>query len=170
MKTPFIMGALFIIAASCSKDDDNNSQLNSTDQDFMQKASYSNYAEVGAGQIATTNGSEDSVKMFGGMMSADHSKSQSSLDSLGNSLNVTLPTTPDQEHQEKAAMLQTMTGYTFDTAYINGQVTDHQVTIALFQKELSDGNNKQLKDYVNTYLPKIEMHLQEAQAIQAAIE
>ena len=168
MKAPFLIGTLIVCAVACSKNDDNNN-LNETDNYFMQQASYSNNAEVAAGQIAVTNGSYDSVKMFGNMMVDDHSKSQNSLDSLGNSFGVALPTTADSVHEAKAAMLQSMSGYMFDTAYINAQVKDHEATIALFQQELASGNNQQVKNYATTYLPVIEMHYQEAQTIQASL-
>jgi putative membrane protein len=69
-----------------------------------------------------------------------------------------------------AAQLQTLSGNVFDTTYIGAQVRDHILTIQIFQQELSNGNNQQVKNYANKYLPVIQMHLQEAQNIQTAVQ
>ncbi len=161
--------AAVLLLSSCDKNGNDNS-VTSADQDFMVKASYSNWAEVGAGGLASTKGNADSVKMFGTMMIADHSNAQASLDSAGKAYNVILPTEPDETHKAKAAYLQTLSGYTFDTAYINAQVIDHQTTVTLFQQEASAGNNLTVKAFVATHLPIIQMHLQEALDIQAQLE
>ena len=169
MKHLFVLASIMFIYVGCSNDDDNTT-LSNQDSYFMQQASYSNYAEIGAGTIAASNGSYDSVKMFGSMMANDHGKAQSSLDSLAASFNVTIPSTPDSAHQAMAEILQTLSGHTFDTAYINAQVKDHLATILMFQQEISGGNNSQVINYANKNLPIIQMHLQEAQTIQQAIE
>ena len=160
---------LAIVSLACSKDN-NNDNVTNQDSYFMQKASYSNYAEVNAGSLAGIRGNSDSIKSFGLMMVTDHSKAQSSLDSLGVTFNVNLPTTPDSAHLAMAAKLQTLSGYQFDTTYIGAQIVDHMATIAIFQQELATGNNQQVKNYANKNLPVIQMHLQMAQTIQALIK
>ena len=170
MKYLCLFGLATLVLAACSKNDNDNTTLNSTDNFFMQQASYSNNAEISAGSIAASKGGYDSVRMFGGMMVVDHGNAESSLDSIASSLNITIPSTPDSLHQVMALHLQTLSGHTFDTTYINAQVKDHMATIAIFQQELSSGNNQQVKNYANQKLPVIQMHLQEAQSIQAAIK
>ncbi len=64
-----------------------------------------------------------------------------------------------------AAMLSAMTGRSFDSAYVHGQVTDHQTAVTLFQNENISGNNTKVKTYVNNYLPVIEMHLMMADSL-----
>jgi len=154
---------------ACLKDND-NTVVNGTDSYFMQQASYSNNAEISAGAIAASKGNYDSIRAFGSMMVSDHGNAQSDLSSLAASLNMTVPSTADSAHQAMAVYLQTLSGETFDTAYINAQVKDHMAAIAIFQQELSDGNNQEIKRYANTYLPIIQMHLQEAQSIQQTIQ
>ena len=165
----FISIVLFSTAA-CNKDDDANNFVNATDSSFLVKASYSNNAEVGAGSIAAVKGNVDSVKMFGGMMVSDHSSAQTSLDSIATFLQIITPSTPDAVHIAKAAYLQTLSGHTFDTAYINAQVIDHQATVAIFQQELLNGNDQFVKNFATSHLPIIEMHLQEALDIQAQLK
>ena len=162
----------FAIASciGCGKHGPGNTTVNKTDVFFMQQASYSNLAEIDAGKIAALRGSYDSVKMFGSMMIADHSKAQSSLNALGKNLNVMLPTEPDSIHQAKSAILKTLSGHQFDTTYINGQVIDHMATVVVFQTEITGGFNVDVRNFAIKNLPMIEMHLQEALAIQSKLK
>lgn len=169
MKFVFLFAAVAVFSVACSNNDGDNTTLNSTDSYFMQQASYSNLDEVSAGNIASTRGNYDSVKMFGNMKVMDHTKAQASLDSLGTKFNVVLPTAPDSTHQAMAAKLQTLSGSIFDTTYMGAQVRDHMTAISIFQLELSSGNNYEVRNYANKYLPIIQMHLQDAQNIQQQI-
>ena len=169
MKLVSLFFALSVLSIACSNNDD-NATVTSQDSYFMQQAAYSNFAEISAGSIASLKGNNDSVRLFGTMMVADHGTAESALDSLGNALHVSLPSTPDTAHIAVAAMLQTLSGNVFDTTYIGAQVKDHINTIALFQQELASGNNTQVKNYATKYLPKIQMHLEEAQRIQLLVK
>ncbi len=170
MKT-FILAALTAATfIGCQKHGPTNTSTNKTDVFFLQQASYSNLAEIDAGTIAGARGNYDSVKMFGTMMISDHGKAEASLQSLASELKIGIPDAPDSIHQAKAALLKTLSGYTFDTAYINAQVKDHEATIAIFQTELADGYNPSVKNYATKNLPVIQMHLQEALTIQSKLE
>lgn len=170
MKTTYLLAGLTLLFVACHKSPGENTPLSKGDIYFMQTASYSNWAEVVAGGIASANGNKDSVKMFGSMMVEDHGKAEAKLTSLAGSLNVDIPQEPDAEHKAKAAVLKTLSGYTFDTAYINGQVIDHQKTIAAFNDEISGGSNHAVVNYAKTNLPTIKMHLEEALNIQAQLK
>jgi putative membrane protein len=169
MKFIFVCFFISLLAINCSKDDDNNN-VNSQDMFFMQQASFSNYNEISAGSIAASKGSYDSVRIFGSMMVADHGNAQASLDSLASSLNVPVPSTADSVHQAMATQLQSLSGNVFDTTYMGAQVRDHMLTIAIFQQEISGGNNQQVLDFARKNLPVIQMHLQEAQSIQQQVQ
>ena len=170
MKLISLCFVISLLAVNCSKDDNDNNNVNSQDNYFMQQASFSNYDEISAGAIAASKGNYDSVRIFGSMMVANHGNAQSSLDSLVSSLNVTVPSTPDSLHQAMATQLQSLSGNAFDTTYIGAQVRDHMITIDIFQQEISGGNNQQVLDYARKNLPIIQMHLQEAQSIQQQIQ
>lgn len=89
---------------------------------------------------------------------------------MGAKLDMQLPTEADPVHKAKLAILKTLSGYEFDTTYINSQVMDHYATIALFENEISGGRNPLVKNYANKTLPHLKMHLEEALAIQARLE
>jgi putative membrane protein len=171
MKYLFVCAAISLVCVQCSKSNNyNGTTVNGTDSYFAQQASYANLDEVGAGNIAAVKASNDSVRAFGGTMITENTNAQLSLDSLGTSLNIVLPTTADSLHQVMASQLQLLSDSTFDTTYINQEVRDHIAAVSLYQTEISAGNNQQIKNYAQTYLPVIQMRLQEAQTIQQMIQ
>lgn len=155
-----------VVTSACKKNDDNNTPA---DQDFMKKAAYSNLAEVDAGQLASTKGNDMAVTMFGQMMVTDHTTAETELQTFASSKNVSLPSSPDSAHVAMKAMLTSMSGRAFDSAYIHAQVTDHQATIDLMQNEINTGTDSDAKNYANKYLPKVQMHKHMADSIATAM-
>lgn len=169
MKFLSLFAFITVFAVACSNDD-NNTTVTSQDVYFMQQASYSNFDEMAAGSIAASKGNYDSVRIFGTMMLSDHGMAEEELDSLANQFSTSIPSAPDSLHSAMAVQLQALSGNVFDTTYIGAQVRDHMTAIAIFQQELASGNNQQVKDYANKYLPVIQMHLAMAQRIQLQIQ
>lgn len=169
MKKLFLVSGLALaLLSSCDKDDDDN-DLNSTDQTFMTQVAMANKAEIMAGQLAATKGSSAGVKAFGSLMVTEHGQAQTDLQSLAGSLSMNLPDSVDAEHQALMVRLNSLSGYSFDTAYINSQVKDHQKVVNIFQMELNDGDNESVRAYASQYLPHIQMHLQKADSLSTAL-
>ncbi|MEZ2440524.1 DUF4142 domain-containing protein [Chitinophaga sp. RCC_12] len=168
--TAAVAGATWLSA--CSDDDDVNPGpgLNSMDRNFMVKAAYGNKAEVDAGSAASTMGRDSLVRAFGAKMVVDHQNAYADLASLANNWNIGLPETPDSVHVAKKQYLLSLSGYSFDTAYMNAQIMDHQATVALFQAELDSGQQVNLKAYASKYLPAIKMHLMMADSIAGVLK
>lgn len=169
-----ILTALLIASAAftaCNKDDDNNNTntLNQTDRNFMMQAAYGNNAEISAGQLAATKGTNLAVRSYGEMMVTDHTTANADLASLATQTGVTLPTGLDSMHQALAQQLMVATGHTFDSLYISSQIMDHQIMRTLMQTELSSGSDQRVKNYAQKYLPKIEMHHHMADSIKAGL-
>ena len=131
----------------------------------MMQASYGNNAEVDAGKTADSMSANTGVKMFGQMMVQDHTTAQSELADIADAWQVDLPQTPDTAHIRMKQQMMTLTGFTFDTAYMHSQVRDHEVNIALFQDAADHSDNQTLKNYANKYLPKLRMHHMMADSI-----
>jgi len=159
------VAVIAVLIAACEDKANDRTSLNSADKLFLQEVSYSNHAEIIEGGIAVANGNLDTVKAFGNMMIADHSPAQAELESLAGRLDFDIPSTPDTAHQSRAVLLQSLSGNVFDTTYIGGQVRDHKYTISIFDEELQYGNNLEIINYANKYLPMIQSHLKEAQDI-----
>lgn len=151
--------ALLTFAACNNDDDDNNNAVNANDQSYVTMAAMSNYAEISSSKIADSISTDNSIKAFAQHMISDHTKAQDSLQLIAGQLGLYAPDSLDAVHVQQAASLRTLSGRAFDSAYIHGQVTDHQSTVALFQSEATNGNNPTVKGYETQYIGGIQMHL-----------
>jgi len=133
-------------------------KLNAQDKAFIHAAAIGGIAEVSDGQLAEQMG-DDSVKQIGARMVTDHTKANDQLAQLSQQLGDPAPTQTDAKHLQMSRSLKTMSGSSFDTAYLKDQLTAHEKTIALFKKEISGGGNARLKSFASATLPVLEEHL-----------
>ena len=159
--------AILACLISCDKDDENPppTDVSTTDRNFVVMASMGNQAEIEASQLALTRGTDTSIKSFAQMMIMDHQMAAAGLDSIASDLGLYAPDSLDAEHVALQAQLGTLSGYAFDSVYINSQVVDHQENIALFQTERDNGTNQRLREYAVSLLPNLQIHLQRADSI-----
>ncbi|HEU4552947.1 MAG TPA: DUF4142 domain-containing protein [Chitinophaga sp.] len=171
----FLAGSMAISAfcfTACSDDDDDgigNHLISTHDKNFMTQASYGNWSEVDMGKLADSMSADAGVKMFGQKMQQDHTTAQNELDDIANDWDVTVPNGPDSMHIALKQQMMAMSPHMFDTAYANGQVRDHEKTIALFEDAAANSDQQRLKDYAKKYLPAIKMHKAMADTMAARL-
>jgi putative membrane protein len=136
-----------------------------TDTDFMNTAAQANLAEIDAGKLASVKAADAAVRSFAKTMVADHTTAQMELSALAGRRNVSLPQTPDTEHQSSSAQLAKLSGRSFDSTYINMQFLDHQVAIDLFRQENNVGKDTAARAYAAKYLPKLQHHMMMAKQL-----
>src|SRR4051794_8247809 len=112
-----------VILWSCDKNDnDNQTNINNTDRNFVLQASMANTAEIGAGQLAVSKASAP-IAAYGQTMVMDHTQADSSLKSIATSVNLPAPDSLDAEHATLKNQLMSLAGRDFDSVYIHSQVT-----------------------------------------------
>lgn len=145
------------------KFDDNKMEK---DAEFAVKAASGGMMEVELGRLALTNGQSAAVKQFGQGMIDDHSKANEELKAWAQAKNVTLPTTPDEDKQDKIRKLSEKTGADFDREYMDFMVKDHKDDIDLFKDQAEKGGDAELKAWAQGKVPTLEHHLTMAQEIK----
>jgi putative membrane protein len=58
----------------------------------------------------------------------------------------------------------------FDRDYVNGQVEYQTGNAALFEQEIQNGNDPELKEFARQTLPKIVDHLHRAEKLAAELD
>src|SRR5688572_19036861 len=92
---PILIG-LTVSLIACDKDDEEETETyNQQDKNFAMMAAMSNYAEIDAGQTASTKGLNPGIKAFGSMMVADHTNAGSKLKLITSSLGLYAPDSLD---------------------------------------------------------------------------
>jgi putative membrane protein len=79
-----------------------------------------------------------------------------------------LPGGPSLMEKAMGKELKMKSGDSFDKAYIKSQIKAHKDTIALFQKEISSGQDSQAQQFASATLPTIQSHLDKINQIAGA--
>ncbi|HXG86658.1 MAG TPA: DUF4142 domain-containing protein [Pyrinomonadaceae bacterium] len=137
---------------------------------FMTAAAYSSNAEIEAGKMAVSKAQNAEVKQFAQEMIADHTRANKELMPIAAKKNVTLPTDLDPEHKAMAADMSKLSGAEFDKEYMEGQVADHEKTVALLQSQVDGGTDADAKAFATKTLPAVKMHLEMARKINAKLK
>ncbi len=137
------------------------------DKAFAATAAQSGLAEVQAGQLASQRATSAQVKQYGQKLVTDHTQANDQLQQIAQQDNLTLPTQPSATGQSQGQRLNGLSGSAFDSAFVSGEVRDHQQAIALFQREAQSGHDPALKDFAQKSLPMLRQHLQMAQSLNA---
>lgn len=138
------------------------------DDDFVEEASAKGVAEVEAGKLAQEKGSATDVKSFAEMMVQDHTAANAKLKSIADAKNLKVSDSAELMDKAKAAILELRSAKSFDQAYANNQVKAHEATIALFEKEVSEGKDAEIKAFATETLPKLKIHLEHAKTLSEA--
>jgi putative membrane protein len=141
--------------------------LNPIDRQFAMKAAQSDMTEIQTSQLALNRSQNPQVLKYAQEMIQAHTDSTSKLKPIAAGLNLPMPKTLGTQNQALVDRLSRLSGTQFDLAYTTGQARAHAQTQALFQTELQQGQNSQLKAFANEILPVVSMHLQMAQKLTA---
>lgn len=138
------------------------------DDDFVEDASAKGVAEVEAGKLAQEKGSSPDVKEFAGMMIKDHTAANEKLKTIADSKNLKVSDSAELLDKAKAMILELRGAKSFDQAYANNQVKAHEATIEIFEKEIADGKDAEVKAFASETLPKLKSHLEHAKTLSKA--
>jgi putative membrane protein len=144
------------IPASVSKDD----------ATFVVNTANAGMTEIQAGQLAQQKGMAKDVKDYGSMMEKDHTAAADKLKAVAASKNITLPAAIAPDMQKNIDDLQKKDGKDFDKAYIGMMVDDHKKVISMFEDEVKNGSDADIKAFASSTLPTLKHHLAEAQKYQ----
>ncbi|MBV8363557.1 MAG: DUF4142 domain-containing protein [Candidatus Eremiobacteraeota bacterium] len=148
----------------------NPAEHNDADRAFVTDAINAGDMEIAQARAELSNG-DPRIVQYARLMITDHVAANTHLGQLAElkgipypktNLNVTETgntsqnTTPDQASSTTTPVLSA-------GAYMQKEVTDHQNTIALFQKQAQNGVDRDIKVFVGNTLPTLQAHLQMAQ-------
>src|SRR5271154_2013843 len=108
------------------------------DKMFLRKAAEGGIAEVKLGQLAAQKASSDDVKAFGQKMVDDHTKLNTELAQVADSMGVMLPKTMNKDDQAEYDKLNKLSGNDFDIEYLTYMVKDHHKDLHEFRVEAAN--------------------------------
>src|SRR5262249_51808111 len=106
---------------------------------------------------------------FGQRMVDDHSKANDELKTLAQNKNITLPTALDATDKATVDRLAKLNGESFDRAYMQAMVKDHQKDVNEFRTQSKSGKDADVKAWASKTLPTLEEHLKMAKDTSHAV-
>jgi putative membrane protein len=133
------------------------------DQKRFQGLAEANLAEVETGKLAQEKARADEVKKFGEHMVEDHGKMLEEMKQMAEKKGAKVPDKPNKEHQAAMKKLEKASGESFDAAYMQQMVKDHQKALKLAQDTAKNAKDPELKAAAQKAAPDIQKHLKMAQ-------
>jgi putative membrane protein len=145
--------------------------LNAVDFNFVGQANLGAPFQVDSGRRAETKGTNAAIRGYAHLMVTTHIPVVDALNVILKKKNITPSNT--LLHGAYDAMIFTLDadrGFAFDRNYVNGQVEYQKGNAALFEQEIQNGSDPDLKEFARQTLPKIVDHLHRAEKLATAID
>jgi putative membrane protein len=137
--------------------------LNAVDFNFVGQANLGAPFQVDSGRLAERKGTSVAIRTYGHLMVTTHIPVVDALNVILRNKNITPSNTLlHGAYDAMLAELRADHGAAFDRAYVNGQVEYQKGNAALFEQEIENGNDPDLKEFARKTLPKIVDHLERA--------
>jgi putative membrane protein len=165
----FVAAGVGIANAQTAPPTEAPATLSAVDFNFVGQANLGAPFQVDSGRIAETKSPSAAIRSYAHLMVTTHIPVVDALNEILQRKHVTPSNT--LLHGAYDAMLFTLYadhGAAFDQNYVNGQVEYQKGNAALFQQEIQNGSDPDLKEFARQTLPKIEDHLQRALKLAGA--
>lgn len=134
------------------------------DKQFMNQAARGGKTEVELGQVAMERGLDKSVVQLGQKMVQDHQMLGDELKQLADRKGIPLPKDEldpkGQAAKERLVQTAERSGLAFDREYVRKMVADHEQTVTLFEREVRNTRDPEIRDFALRNLPTLRDHLQ----------
>jgi putative membrane protein len=137
---------------------------------FLAQAASGDHFEIQSSQLALQASQNAAVRNFANVMISDHTRLSQAMGAAVAAARLQ-PPAPTLLPAQQAALDQLRaagTGYSFDQAYQQAQITAHQGALTLFQNYATSGDVPPIRTAAGQAIPTIQSHLAMAQALQVA--
>jgi putative membrane protein len=142
--------------------------LGPDDTYFVTQTSLGTPFQVDAGRVALAKGTTQAIRNYADLMVSSHiTVNDALLAVLKNKAPVPPPTLLKAAYATTVSTLQHESGSTLDADYVRGQVNYQKANAALYEYEIANGTDPDLKAFAQETLPKIQDHLARALKLQA---
>ena len=138
---------------------------------YVPNATMGDMYEIQAADIALERSKNAQVRELAQMIKADHTAASEKFKAAAPQAapDVQLPTALDERRKGLIDNLRSAAAADFDKTYIDQQVAAHQEAVTLHRGFSDNTDAPTLAEHARTVLPKIEAHLQRAQALQESL-
>ena len=135
------------------------------DAEFVVDALSSNMAEVKLAELAWQKSANKDVKDLAGMLQKDHNAMVTELKTLAGQKAISVPADEGQDTKDKVADLSKKSGKEFDKDIAGVLKDKHESTIKKYENALNDVTDPEIKNWINSALPRVKSHLEMVTAV-----
>ncbi|HEY5678233.1 MAG TPA: DUF4142 domain-containing protein [Myxococcales bacterium] len=136
---------------------------------FVDNLVQGNAYEIDAAKLAEQKSNSPDVKAFARMMVTDHTALGAEAKPVIAKSGKTRPSGLDQRRQGMIDNLRAASAQDFDKTYMDQQVAAHKETLSLLNGYAQNGDDAGLKALAAKAAPKVQAHLDKAQALQSKL-
>jgi putative membrane protein len=142
--------------------------IGTSDAYFVSQTSLGTPFQVDAGRVAEAKGTTVAIRSYAKLMVSSHiTVNDALLEILKTKAPAPPPTLLKAAYATMVSTLQHESGHTLDADYVRGQVNYQEANAALYEYEIANGTDPDLKAFAQETLPKIQDHLARALKLQA---
>ena len=165
MKKMMLAGAFALLMTSGASYAQDASVTKVTTDQYVATAASSDMFEIQSSKMALEMSKSAGVKEFAEHMVSDHSTTTKELMAAAKAENITVPTTMMPKHAAMVEQLQAADAASFDTLYLQMQVTAHQEAVALHTAYAKNGEDAALMAVAEKAVPIVTEHYEDVQAL-----
>jgi len=129
-----------------------------SDQQFISDAVAGNYGEIKAAQLAQKRSGNNEIKSIAGVLQKDHTAALAQLKQLASKKGINIPTEEPAEVRSKLSGMDSKKGSDFDKEWCEMLMDKHKATISKYENSANTVSDADLKNWINSILPKLRMH------------
>jgi putative membrane protein len=142
---------------------------NRSDERFLKDFAQINAAAVYTGTTAEWKAEYAEVKAFATHVVDTHSQTIGKIAAVAAQTHIDVKAKPDFMQKAKSAMLDINVGASFDRAYMKATVNDYQKVIEMLEREITDGQDANIKQLASESLSDVQENLKMAQDLLAIV-
>lgn len=143
-------------------------KLDHRSEAFIKQAARDNNMEVSMAEMGASKAQNQDLKSFCQKLQQDHTQANQQLQSIAQKYNITVEQPNTQTHELNRFQHETA-GPDFDKKLATDFLRDHQKDIAKFEKASNDVQAPDVKQYIDSMIPKLREHFQQAETVARTV-
>jgi putative membrane protein len=141
------------------------------DREFVHSAAQAGQAKIQASRLALAKSTDAQVRGFAQQLLDEHTQANAQLRRIAQAKGMDVPVDASLAHKIKLQLLDFADGAEFDKRYADDfGVEAHRETIELFQQEIAQGRDPEVKAFARDVLPQLEAQMRTAQELKAGVQ
>jgi len=141
-----------------------------TDEKFLVKLASCGHTVVELSKLADKQNASAPVKEFATMMITDHQKCSEKVAEEIKNRKIAVVTGLEPAAKADRDRLNQLKGDEFDRAYMDWTINGHKEAIAIFDNQIKNGKDAQIRSFAQENLPKMQEHLKRAEEIRKNVK